>query len=77
MTSASERIEPSARPSDREAVEGDYMAESKFVQIAVAHASESFARVYALDEAGRVWEYDFNHRRWHALEAIREPMFTR
>ena len=53
------------------------MAESKFVQIAVAHASESFARVYALDEAGRVWEYDFNHRRWHALEAIREPMFTR
>jgi hypothetical protein len=53
------------------------MAESKFVQIAVAHVSESFARVYALDEAGRVWEYDFNHRRWHALEETREPMFTR
>jgi hypothetical protein len=53
------------------------MAESKFTQIAAAHASESFARVYALDESGRVWEYDFNHRRWHALAETREPMFTR
>ncbi len=24
--------------------------------------AENFARVYALDESGRVWEYDFNHR---------------
>jgi hypothetical protein len=53
------------------------MAESRFVQIAAAQASESFAHVYALDESGRVWEYDFNHKRWPALEATREPMFTR
>ena len=53
------------------------MAESKFIQITAAQVSESFARIYALDESGRVWEYDFNHRRWHALEEAREPMFTR
>ena len=53
------------------------MAESKFVQITATTATENFAHVYALDEAGRVWEYDFNHRRWHALEEAREPMFTR
>jgi len=53
------------------------MAESKFVQITAAEASEDFARVYALDESGRVWEYDFNHRRWHVLEEARDPIFTR
>ncbi len=53
------------------------MAESKFIQIAAAQVSESFARIYALDDSGRVWEYDFNHRRWHALEETREPVFTR
>jgi hypothetical protein len=58
-------------------VEGDDMAESKFIQITAAQVSEAFARVYALDDAGRVWEYDFNHRRWHALEEVREPMFAR
>ncbi len=53
------------------------MAESKFIQITAAQDSESFAHVYALDDTGRVWEYDFSHRRWHALEEVREPMFTR
>ena len=53
------------------------MAESKFVQITAAEASENFAHVYALDESGRVWEYDFNQRKWHALEETREPMFRR
>ena len=53
------------------------MAEPKFVQITAAEASEDFARVYALDASGRVWEYDFNHRRWHALEEAREPIFSR
>ncbi len=31
----------------------------------------------ALDESGRAWEYDFNQKRWHALEETREPTFTR
>lgn len=53
------------------------MAESKFIQITAAQVSEAFARVDALDDAGRVWEYDFNHRRGHALEEVREPMFAR
>ena len=53
------------------------MAELKFVQITATSATENFAHVYALDESGRVWEYDFNHRRWHALEEAREPVFTR
>lgn len=53
------------------------MAESKFVQIAAAQTSESFARIYALDESGRVWEYDFNSKTWHALEESRDPMFRR
>ena len=53
------------------------MAELKFVQITATAATENFAHVYALDESGRVWEYDFNHRRRHALEETREPMFTR
>ncbi len=53
------------------------MADSKFVQITTTQASASFARIFALDESGRVWEYDFNHKRWHALEETREPMFTR
>jgi len=53
------------------------MAEAKFVQIAAAAAAEDFAHVYALDESGRVWEYAFNHRKWHALDEAREPIFTR
>jgi hypothetical protein len=61
----------------RTRAEGANMAESKFIQITAAQVSEAFARVYALDDAGRVWEYDFNHRRWHALEDVREPMFGR
>jgi hypothetical protein len=64
-------------PPGRPGVEGADMAESKFIQITAAQVSEAFARVYALDDAGRVWEYDFNHRRWHALEEGREPMFAR
>jgi hypothetical protein len=52
------------------------MAEAKFVQITAAEASEDFAHVYALDESGQVWEYDFNQRKWHALAETREPMFT-
>ena len=51
------------------------MIEPKFVQITAAQVSESFARIYALDASGGVWEYDFNHKRWHALEEAREPMF--
>lgn len=53
------------------------MAEARFVQIAAAEAADGFAHVYALDESGRVWEYDFNQRKWHALEDTREPMFRR
>ena len=53
------------------------MAGSKFVQITAAAATENFAHIYALDESGQVWEYDFNHRRWHALDGGREPIFTR
>ena len=53
------------------------MAEAKFVQITATEASGNFAHVYALDEFGRVWEYDFNQKKWHALEETREPMFTR
>jgi len=53
------------------------MAESKFVQITATRGTGDLGHVYALDESGRVWEYDFNHKRWHALEETREPMFTR
>jgi len=53
------------------------MAEAKFVQIAAAAAAEHFAHVYALYESGQVWEYDFNHRKWHALDEAREPIFMR
>jgi len=53
------------------------MAESKFVQITATQATGDVGHIYALDESGRVWEYDFNHRRWHALEETREPMFRR
>lgn len=53
------------------------MTEARFVQIAAAEASDALAHVYALDESGRVWEYDFNQKKWHALEETRQPMFTR
>ena len=53
------------------------MADLKFVQITAAAATENFAHIYALDETGQVWEYNFNDRRWHAFEEAREPIFTR
>jgi hypothetical protein len=53
------------------------MDEAKFVQITATRGATDVAHLYALDAAGRVWEYDFNHRRWHALEMTREPVFTR
>jgi len=53
------------------------MDETKFVQITATRGTTDLAHLYALDAAGRVWEYDFNHRRWHALEETREPVFRR
>ena len=53
------------------------MAESKFIQITATRGTGDLGHIYALDESGRVWEYDFNHKRWHALNEAREPMFTR
>jgi outer membrane protein assembly factor BamB len=51
-------------------------AEARFIQIAATRGTEDAGHVYALDQSGRVWEYDFNHRRWRALEDDREPIFT-
>ncbi len=51
--------------------------EAKFVQIATTRGTGDAGHVYALDAAGRIWEYDFNHRRWHALEDVRESIFGR
>ena len=51
--------------------------EAKFVQITATRGTGDAGHVYALDASGRVWEYDFNHRRWHALEDAREPIFGR
>ena len=53
------------------------MAETKFVQITATRGTGDAGHVYALDESGRVWEYDFNSRKWHALEQTRDPIFTR
>lgn len=52
-------------------------AEAKFVQITATRGTEDAGHVYALDAPGRVWEYDFNHRRWHALKDVCEPIFER
>ena len=53
------------------------MAESKFVKVTATQGTGTVPHVFALDESGRVWEYDFNHKRWRSLGETREPMFTR
>lgn len=44
---------------------------AKFVQIAVTNAGEDYDdSVYALDEKGDVWAWDFSDALWRRLEAI-------
>jgi len=46
--------------------------ESKFIQIAATVAPQSPTLLYALDESGIVWLFNFSKKRWSRLSSERE-----
>jgi len=43
----------------------------KFVQIATVSIPDEHSLLYALDETGQVWEFDFSHREWDPISGRR------